>query len=44
LVQQERVLELELGCVSAIAKDEQSGLLMRIAATESVALCVRMKS
>jgi hypothetical protein len=37
---------LELGLrVSAIdSTGEQSGLLMRIAAMESVTLCVRMKS
>jgi hypothetical protein len=33
------------GCVSTgIIAGEQSSLLMRIAATESVSLCVRMKS
>jgi hypothetical protein len=33
------------GCVSAmIATGERSGLLTRIGATESVSLCVRMKS
>jgi hypothetical protein len=33
------------GCISAmIPTGEQSGLLTRITATESVSLCVRMKS